>query len=80
MVKVTDELRERVIELRKSGATYQEIEKLTGLRQEQINRILKKDKEEGVLRMSGEEVREAVSYTHPPSPRDGLLSRMPSSA
>ena len=22
----------------------------------------------------------AVSYTHPPSPRDGLLSRMPSSA
>ena len=25
-------------------------------------------------------VHKAVSYTHPPSPRDGLLSRMPSSA
>ena len=30
--------------------------------------------------LNTQDVLEAVSYTHPPSPRDGLLSRMPSSA
>jgi len=51
MVEVTDELRKRVVELRKAGVKYREIEKITGLNPAQIDRILKKAKERGELEM-----------------------------
>jgi len=51
MVEVTDELRKRVVELRKSGLTYSKISELTGLDSQQINRILKKARERGELEM-----------------------------
>ena len=58
----------------------------------ELNKIVEEinSRESSLEKLTDEEIKtgflalsdkiDAVSYTHPPSPRDGLLSRMPSSA